>query len=156
MVLYVFLRINKNKFLHRNFETTLDVSADLLELGKSNVAVVCSGIKSILDIPRTLEMLETQGVFVASYQCDDREFPAFYTRKSGVKAPYNVKDSIDVAKIIKINNDLELNSGILIGVPIPENYAMEGKLKFLVLFKFKIKTKSKSNELKLIKIYEIF
>lgn len=110
--------------VHRNFESTLDVSADLLELGRSPVAVVCSGVKSILDIPRTLEMLETQGVFVGAYQ-NNMDFPAFYTRKSGVKAPYSIKDAKEAACVIKTSSDLELNSGLLFGVPIPENFAMD-------------------------------
>lgn len=109
--------------VHRNFESTLDVSADLLELGRSSTAVVCSGVKSILDIPRTLELLETQGVFVGAYQSND--FPAFYTRKSGVKAPYSIKDATEAASVLKTNVDLELNSGFLLGVPIPKEFAMD-------------------------------
>ncbi|MEE3124389.1 MAG: pseudouridine-5'-phosphate glycosidase, partial [SAR324 cluster bacterium] len=71
--------------VHRDFEQTLDVSADLEELSRTPVAVVCAGVKSILDIPRTLEYLETKGVPVIGFGCD--EFPAFYTPFSGIKAP---------------------------------------------------------------------
>uniref|UniRef100_A0A336LXB2 CSON006821 protein n=1 Tax=Culicoides sonorensis TaxID=179676 RepID=A0A336LXB2_CULSO len=114
--------------VHRNFMTTMDVSADLVELGKSGVAVICSGVKSILDIPRTLEFLETEGVLVGSYQSENNDFPAFYTRKSGLKAPYNIKNEFEAAQILKIINDLELNSGMLIGVNIPEEFAMDEHL----------------------------
>lgn len=88
--------------------------------------MVCSGVKSILDIPRTLELLETQGVFVGAYQSEDREFPAFYTRKSGVKAPYGIENASEAAHILKTSVDLEMNSGLLIGVPIPKEFAMDG------------------------------
>lgn len=84
-----------------------------------------------MDIPRTLELLETQGVFVAAYQSENKEFPAFYTRKSGVKAPYSIKDASEAAHILKTNTDLELNSGLLIGVPIPEQFAMDGRHLYL-------------------------
>lgn len=116
--------------VHRNYESTLDVSADLIELSRSPVAVICSGVKSILDIPRTLEFLETQGVFVGAYQSDDGEFPAFYIRKSGVNAPYRLENPNEIGEMIKIAQDLEMNSGFLIGVPIPKEFAMEGKISF--------------------------
>lgn len=112
--------------VHRNGENTLDVSADLVEMGKSSVAVVSSGIKSILDIPRTMEYLETQGVFVSTFQVPDKEFPAFYTRRSGIKAPYNFADATEAAKCIDKSLQLGLKSGILIGVPVPEDHAMNG------------------------------
>lgn len=112
--------------VHRNGENTMDVSADLVEMGRSPVAVVSSGIKSILDIPRTMEYLETQGVFVSTFQVPDKEFPAFYTRKSGVKAPYNFADATEAAKCIQKSLQLGLTSGMLIGVPVPEEYAMNG------------------------------
>lgn len=105
----------------------MDVSADLIELGRTPICVVSSGIKSILDIPRTLEYLETQGVCVAAYQSDTGHFPAFYTRSSGVKAPYNLKTPQEAALMIKSSLDLQLQSGILIGVPIPKKYAADGK-----------------------------
>lgn len=114
--------------VHRQGESTLDISADLIELGRTPVAVVCSGAKSILDISRTLEFLETQGVFVAAYQSPDKDFPAFYSRKSGIKAPYALDNPVEVAKLIKITTDMQLESGLLIGVPIPEEFAMDDTL----------------------------
>lgn len=110
--------------VHRDFNATLDVSADLVELGRSPVAVVCAGVKSILDVPRTLELLETQGVLVAAYRSEGNEFPAFYTRKSGVKAPYGFDSAEEAANVIKTAIDMDLESGLLIGVPIPEEFAM--------------------------------
>ncbi|KFB35393.1 AGAP003806-PA-like protein [Anopheles sinensis] len=111
--------------VHREGERTMDVSADLIELGRCPVAVVSSGVKSILDIPRTLEYLETQGVCVATFGSENREFPAFYTRSSGSRAPYNLPDATAAAKVLHINRGLGLRSGILIGVPIPERYALD-------------------------------
>lgn len=77
----------------------LDVSADLTELGRTPVAVVCAGVKSILDIGRTLEYLETQGVTIASYG-GSKQFPAFFTPESGYEAPYSVSNALDAAKLI--------------------------------------------------------
>uniref|UniRef100_A0A182P781 Pseudouridine-5'-phosphate glycosidase n=1 Tax=Anopheles epiroticus TaxID=199890 RepID=A0A182P781_9DIPT len=111
--------------VHREGERTMDVSADLIELGRCPVAVVSSGVKSILDIPRTLEYLETQGVCVTTYGSADSEFPAFYTRSSGSKAAYNLSSATEAAKMLHMNRELGLRSGILIGVPIPERYAMD-------------------------------
>ncbi|KAG5681469.1 hypothetical protein PVAND_010901 [Polypedilum vanderplanki] len=111
--------------VHRNGEFTLDISADLIEMGKSSVAVVSSGIKSILDIPRTMEFLETQGVCVATFKCPDKEFPAFYTRASGTKAQYNFNDAADAAQCINKSIQLGLNSSTLIGVPVPKEHAMD-------------------------------
>lgn len=111
--------------VHRDGENTMDVSADLVEMGKSSVAVISSGVKSILDIPKTLEYLETQGVFVGTYQCSNLDFPAFYTRTSGVKAPYNFENPQDAAAAIYQSYMIGLNSGMLIGVPVPEQFAMD-------------------------------
>uniref|UniRef100_A0A182NFX0 Pseudouridine-5'-phosphate glycosidase n=1 Tax=Anopheles dirus TaxID=7168 RepID=A0A182NFX0_9DIPT len=111
--------------VHREGERTMDVSADLIELGRCPVAVVSSGVKSILDIPRTLEYLETQGVCVTTYGSVGCEFPAFYTRSSGSKAAYNLASASEAAKMLHMNRELGLGSGILIGVPIPERYAMD-------------------------------
>ncbi|KAL7035787.1 hypothetical protein ACKWTF_008555 [Chironomus riparius] len=113
--------------VHRDGENTLDISADLMEMGKSSVTVVSSGIKSILDIPRTMEYLETQGVCVTTFQCPDKEFPAFYTRTSGVKAQYNFNDATDAALCINKSIQLGLNSSILIGNPVPNDFAMDGR-----------------------------
>ncbi|XP_036318091.1 pseudouridine-metabolizing bifunctional protein C1861.05 [Rhagoletis pomonella] len=109
--------------VHRDGHVTFDISADLIELGRTPVTVVSSGIKSILDIPRTLEYLETQGVCVATYGVEDCSFPDFYTRDSGFKAPYNLRDPKEAANLIKSMRELKVGSGVLIGVPIPEQYA---------------------------------
>ncbi|XP_065079680.1 pseudouridine-5'-phosphate glycosidase-like [Ochlerotatus camptorhynchus] len=114
--------------VHRGGEQSLDISADLVELGRTPVAVVSSGVKSILDIQRTLEYLETQGVCVVSYQCPDKEFPAFYFPSSGSKADYNLNDAVEAAQLLSTNKSLGLHSGFLIGVPLPEEYAIDRKL----------------------------
>nr|CAH7718192.1 unnamed protein product [Callosobruchus chinensis] len=109
--------------VHRGAEKTFDISADLVELGKCGVAVISSGVKSILDIPKTLEYLETQGVFVATFG-NNNEFPAFYSRKSGSKSPYFVQNAAEAAKVIKSSMDIDLKSGMLFAVPIPEEHAL--------------------------------
>ena len=83
--------------VHRGWESTMDVSADLTELGRTDITVVCAGAKSILDIPATLEYLETQGVAVVAYQSNF--FPSFFTANSGVKAPYRANSAKEVASI---------------------------------------------------------
>ncbi|KAJ3112301.1 hypothetical protein HDU96_004711 [Phlyctochytrium bullatum] len=108
--------------VHRGGESTMDVSADLLELGRTPVAVVCAGVKSILDIGRTLEVLETQGVPVITYGSD--EFPAFYVGRSGFKASHRLDTPLECAKLMreeisKTSLDLGLN-GMLFAVPIPK------------------------------------
>ncbi|KAL4705043.1 hypothetical protein ACJJTC_009831 [Scirpophaga incertulas] len=112
--------------VHREGENTLDISADLNELGRSKTLVVCSGAKSILDIGRTLEYLETQGVCVCTYG-KNNDFPAFYTTRSGYKAPYNVESPEHAARILKASHALNLQSGIVVAVPLPEEYAMDEK-----------------------------
>ena len=109
--------------VHRHGETTMDVSADLQELKQTSVAVVCAGAKQILDIGRTLEYLETMGVPVIGNGTKD--FPAFYCRKSGFGVDYAAKDEQEIAKIIKTKWDLGLTGGVLIGNPIPEEYALD-------------------------------
>ena len=109
--------------VHRHGEVTMDVSADLQELAHTNVAVVCAGAKQILDIGRTLEYLETMGVPVIGNGTND--FPAFYCRKSGYGVDYAAKDEADIAKLIHTKQDLGLKGGMLIGNPIPEEYAMD-------------------------------
>ncbi|PNF24193.1 Pseudouridine-5'-phosphate glycosidase, partial [Cryptotermes secundus] len=111
--------------VHRGGEMTMDISADLTELGRNPVTVVSSGIKSILDIDRTLEYLETQGVCVVTYG-QNKNFPSFYTPESGLEAPYNVETPAEAAALIEKLLQLRLNSGILLAVPIPEAEAMEG------------------------------
>ena len=103
--------------VHRGFNETMDVSADLEELSNTNVCVISAGIKAILDLPRTYEYLETKGVPVIGYQTD--ELPAFYSRSSGIKLHHKV-DSIDeVATLYKTQNNLGLLQGMLIMNPIP-------------------------------------
>ncbi|HEY8401300.1 MAG TPA: pseudouridine-5'-phosphate glycosidase, partial [Cytophagaceae bacterium] len=109
--------------VHRGAQETFDISADLQELAKTNVAVVCAGAKSILDIGLTLEYLETYGVPVVGYGTD--EFPAFYTRKSGYKVDYRVDSAEELAVAIKTKWNLGLNGGVVVANPIPEEYEMD-------------------------------
>jgi pseudouridine-5'-phosphate glycosidase len=104
--------------VHRGVEETMDVSADLSELGQTPVVVICAGVKSILDIPRTLEYLETQGVAVMCWKTDS--FPAFFTVDSGEKAPMRVETADEVAGWISANRNLGLRSGAIVAVPNPE------------------------------------
>lgn len=108
--------------VHRNGENTLDISADLTELAKTNVAVVCAGAKSILDLGLTLEYLETQGVPVVGFQTS--EFPAFYTAKSNHKIE-RVENVEILAQALKTKWDLGLEGGMVIANPIPPNYAID-------------------------------
>ena len=112
--------------VHRGAQETYDVSADLQELAQTNVAVVCAGAKSILDIGLTLEYLETHGVPVVGYQTD--ELPAFYTRKSGFGVDYRVDTPVELATALKAKWDLGLNGGMVITNPIPEAYEMNPEL----------------------------
>ena len=112
--------------VHRGAEKTMDISADLQELEKTNVTVICAGAKAILDLPLTLEYLETMGVPVLGYQTN--ELPAFYTRKSGLKLEYSIENPLEAAKIIKEKRDNNLLGGILITNPIPEEYEMDSEL----------------------------
>ncbi|MGL5208293.1 pseudouridine-5'-phosphate glycosidase [Cetobacterium sp.] len=109
--------------VHRGAETTMDISADLEELAMTNVAVVCAGAKSILDIGLTLEFLETKGVPVLGYQT--KELPAFYTRKSGFKVDYKMDTPEQIAKTLKAKWDVNLKGGVVIANPIPEEFAMD-------------------------------
>lgn len=109
--------------VHRFAQETFDVSADLMELANTDVAVVCAGAKSILDIGLTLEYLETQGVPVIGYKTDD--FPAFYTRKSGFGVDYRSDSYAEIALALKMKWDLGLKGGMVIANPIPVEYEME-------------------------------
>jgi len=109
--------------VHRGVEDTLDVSADLDELAHTNVAVVCAGIKSVLDIGRTLEYLETKGVPVVGFQTDT--LPGFYTRESTYPVDYRVESAAEVAAAIAAKCDMKLDGGMVIAVPIPEEHALE-------------------------------
>lgn len=109
--------------VHRGATETFDISADLEELSMTDVAVICAGAKSILDIGLTLEYLETKGVPVVGFKTD--ELPAFYTRKSGFKVDYRVDCEETLAKALKAKWDLGLNGGVVVANPIPEEYAMD-------------------------------
>ena len=106
--------------VHRGAEKTLDISADLEEFVNTPVAVVCAGAKSILDIPKTLEYLETRGVPVVVYQSDD--FPAFYTNYSGLQAPLRMDSTDEIAKMLRVKWELGLAGGAVIANPIPSEY----------------------------------
>ena len=108
--------------VHRGAETTMDISADLEELGQTPVMVVCAGAKSILDLGLTLEYLETKGVPVVGYQT--KELPAFYTRSSGFQVDYRMDTPEELAKAFKTQNDMGFKGGMLVANPIPEQYAM--------------------------------
>jgi pseudouridine-5'-phosphate glycosidase len=103
--------------VHRGAQETFDISADLTELAQTNVAVVCSGVKSILDIAKTLEKLETLGVPVLGFKID--EFPSFYTRKSGLKVDNRFETPHECASIMKAKWDLNLDGGIVVANAIP-------------------------------------
>ena len=109
--------------VHRGVEQTMDVSADLQELARTPVTVVSAGVKSILDIPRTLEYLETMGVPVLGFGTDD--FPAFFTRGSGSNVPHRVDSAVDAAAIMAAHWSSGLGSGLLLANPIPAESAME-------------------------------
>lgn len=108
--------------VHRGAAETMDISADLMELAQTNVAVVCAGAKSILDLGLTLEYLETQGVPVLGYQTE--HFPAFYSRESGYLCNYKVNSADEVARILAEKQELGLNGGTIIANPIPEQFAL--------------------------------
>jgi pseudouridine-5'-phosphate glycosidase len=109
--------------VHRGAEDTMDISADLEELGLTSVAVVCAGVKSILDIGRTLEYLETKGVPVVGYQTDT--LPAFYSRSSGFPVDYRADTAGEVAAAMQAKWDMGLDGGMLIGVPVPAEHALQ-------------------------------
>ena len=108
--------------VHRGAENTLDVSADLEELSKTNVCVVCAGAKAILDIGLTLEYLETKGVPVIGYKTLD--LPAFYSTKSGFKVDYRIDTAADIAQILKTKWDLSIDGGVLVTIPIPQEFEL--------------------------------
>ncbi|MDA8942091.1 pseudouridine-5'-phosphate glycosidase [bacterium] len=112
--------------VHRGAETTLDISADLDELSRTNVCVVCAGVKSILDIGLTLEYLETKGVPVIGYKTS--ELPAFYSIKSGFNVDYRIDAAIDIAGILKTKFDLAIDGGVLVTNPIPVAFELESSV----------------------------
>lgn len=111
--------------VHRGAETTMDISADLEELANTNVAVVCAGCKSILDIGLTLEYLETKGVPVYGYQTNIA--PAFYTRESDFKVN-KIESENEVARVLKTKWDLDLKGSVVIANPIPKEFSMDKNL----------------------------
>ncbi|HZK10330.1 MAG TPA: pseudouridine-5'-phosphate glycosidase [Clostridia bacterium] len=112
--------------VHRGGEDSFDISADLMELAKTSVAVVCAGAKSILDIGRTLEVLETHGVPVLGYKT--KEFPSFYTPKSGYFVDYTMESTQEAARLLKEKWDLGLEGGAVLAVPIAEEAALDDGL----------------------------
>lgn len=109
--------------VHRGAEITMDISADLDEFAKTNVAVVCAGAKAILDLEKTLEYLETKGVPVIGYQT--KTLPAFYTRTSPYQVDVQMDTPEEIATLLKTKWDLGLDGGVLITNPIPEEYSLD-------------------------------
>jgi pseudouridine-5'-phosphate glycosidase len=103
--------------VHRGAESTYDVSADLEELARTPVTVVCAGAKALLDLPKTLELLETLGVPVIGYRTD--EFPAFWSRSSGLRVPLRCDSAEEIAQVARAKSDLGLDGGVLVTNPIP-------------------------------------
>jgi pseudouridine-5'-phosphate glycosidase len=112
--------------VHRGAATTMDISADLPELGRTPVAVVSAGVKSILDIGLTLEYLETQGVPVVGYQTAD--FPAFYARTSGYQVDFRMDTPESIALLLRRQWQLAHSGGVLVANPVPEQYALENTI----------------------------
>ncbi len=110
--------------VHRGYER--DVSADLPELAQTPITVVCSGAKIVLDLPATREWLETHGVTVLGWQCD--ELPAFYSSKSGLTIDERVETAEEIAAIIRARDDLKLQNAILLTVPVPPEFEIEAEI----------------------------
>ena len=109
--------------VHRHAETTMDISADLQELASTSVAVVCAGVKSILDIGLTLEYLETHGVPVVGYKT--KVMPAFYTQSSGFEVDYSLDSAASIAQVLSAKWHMGLTGGVVVANPIPDAYAMD-------------------------------
>ena len=109
--------------VHRNGQDTMDISADLDELSKTRMCVVCAGAKAILDLPRTMEYLETKGVPVIGFGTN--ELPAFYTDKSGIPLTWRSDDPKEIADAIHCAEEIGYDSGMLVTVPIPQMYSMD-------------------------------
>lgn len=107
--------------VHRGFSA--DVSADLVELARTPITVVCSGPKIVLDLPATREWLETFGVTVLGWQCD--EMPAFYSRSSGIAIDERVENGSDVADIVNARDAIGLSNAVLVTVPVPDDHALD-------------------------------
>ena len=106
--------------VHREAENTMDISADLIEMAQTNMAVISAGVKSILDIGLTLEYLETQGIPVVTFGQD--ELPGFYSRESGFKSPLRLDDATAIAEMLHIKWEIGLNGSVLIANPIPQAF----------------------------------
>ena len=111
--------------VHRGAQETMDISADMDELSKTCVMVICAGAKAILDLPLTMEYLETKGVNVIGYKTE--ELPAFYTRKSGLKVVWKCDTPREIADIWKVQKDIYPGTGLLVTNPIPEEYSMDSE-----------------------------
>ncbi|MBN2260427.1 MAG: pseudouridine-5'-phosphate glycosidase [Clostridiales bacterium] len=111
--------------VHRGYSEILDISQDLEELSRTNVAVICAGVKSILDIRSTLEYLETKSVPV--YVLGSDEFPAFYTRNSGIVADTRIDNIEELALIVKTKWDYGFNGGVVVANPIPEEFSFNSE-----------------------------
>ena len=109
--------------VHRGYEETLDVSADLEELAQTDVVVICAGAKAILDLPRTMEYLETKGVPVIGYKTD--VLPAFFTAQSDIQLVERADSPEEIAKIIVAKAQLEMSGGLLVVNPIPEEFSLD-------------------------------
>ena len=112
--------------VHRGAETSFDISADLQELGKTNVTVVCAGAKAILDLPLTFEYLETFGVPVLGYKSEN--LGGFYSKDSGLKLDYKMESAKEIAEAIYYKRALKLDGGILVSNPIPEAYSIPNEI----------------------------
>lgn len=108
---------------HRKANETFDISADLDELGKTNVTVICAGPKAILDLHLTAEYLETKGVPIIGYNSDF--MPAFFTPTSDIKVDFNAKSPLEIAKVVKEKRNYKLDGGVLVCDPVPAEYAMD-------------------------------
>ena len=111
--------------VHKGAQQTFDISADLQELAHTNVTVVCAGAKAILDLPLTLEYLETFGVPVLGYKSEN--LAAFYSKDSGLKLDYKMEDEAEIAKAIYYKRQMKLDGGVLISNPIPDEYSIENE-----------------------------
>jgi pseudouridine-5'-phosphate glycosidase len=109
--------------VHKGFEQSMDISADLEELSQTNVNVICAGAKAILDLPRTMEYLETKGVPVVGYQT--KVLPAFYTRESSIPLQISVDSVEDLANMILVKDEMALKGGVLIANPIPKEDSLD-------------------------------
>ena len=109
--------------VHRGAQKSFDISADLQELAKTSVAVVCAGVKSILDLGLTLEYLETHGVPVLGYKT--KELPAFYTQKSGFEVDYQLNTANEIANFLKVKWEMNLKGGVVIANPIPTEFQLD-------------------------------